>query len=351
MRVKLSCNAAGDIRLQCLNDKKDISAISPPEGGALVCCSEFQEKRVKEKKPLRVGFGLISKRHAISRYARKKIRCAGALLDNGALSKCVFLTGTLPGSTIEAEMGLASQSGWVVQTVEQWIRDYAPGAQFFGVWEYQKRGALHLHVCVRVLVESEATRLITRWKDKWIAVLRGASVRSGFDLFARNAGSTWQDTPSVTRTDAQMVRYSVGRYLSKYLSKGSQRKRKRCYYPPSRWTFVSRALTRAIAEAEKSIEIEHLAPETAIDLFSRIGGQLVDSVKKSFAYELPHDCRQRGVISLAVPVQAAMLFGFLAGALRCLQGVERVRIPKDIPAMQVVANYFCGRWVRSPIAE
>lgn len=316
MRLQLACNAAGDIRVRCLRDVKERRAVPAVSDALLVCSDLFQEMTTPVKNLVRKGFGCISDRNNFTRYAKGLVREVGALLDTGPLRNLVFLTGTLPGSTDEAQAALAAWSGWVVQTVCQWLRDTVETPQFFGVWEYQKRGALHVHLCCRVQSEQEAAKLKQLWKGRWLKVLDGVGHRSGVDMYARRDGGTWADTKWVTKTDAQTVEKSVARYLGKYLSKGSTAKRAQCEYPPSAWYFCPRSLRSSARESRRVLTVERLNLETVCDVFERVGSFVAMSCQRLCSYVSRYDFTVKGLIALGQPVQARLLFEALSGVLR-----------------------------------
>lgn len=340
MRIRLSCNSAGDIRLQCLRDKAHISPQEKTPDAALVRCQILQEMTTCPTYQRKNGFGLIGTREQICKSARQKLREAGAILETGPKENCIFLTGTLPGSTKESLMALAAWSGWAVQTVTQWIRDFAPGAGYFGVWEYQKRGALHIHLCIRTETAAQAVDLKRRWKKRWIKVLRAISKRAGVDVMQREDGSSWADSPWAIKTDAQTVEKSVGSYLSKYLSKGSQKNRKLCYYPPSAWAFVARPLTERILHARLAIEVPQLAVCSAINLFERLGAAIATVAEKNFPYESPFMPGFKAIISLTTPDNARAIFNSLRRLLGCYGGLDYG--PGNIFAgqMRAIADLF-----------
>lgn len=313
------------MRLLCLQDKQDTRKVSTESGALLVCSSLLQELTTPVQKSVRPGFGTISTRHNLTRYARQTIREVGAVIDSGILRNTVFLTGTLPGSTTEALDALAAWSAWAVGAVLQWVRDYSPTANYFGVWEYQKRGALHLHVCIQCQSPQEADNLKRRWKDRWILVLRGVARRSGVDVFRRDHNHTWADTPWAVRTDAQTVEKSVACYLAKYLSKGSAKNRAACYSPPSAWWFAKRQLTQTARNLRRKIAITHLSLAAQIDLFERVGAVIAEQTAACFSYQSAYDFSIKGLVALLKPIQASLLFDDLKRILGILQGTDSAR--------------------------
>lgn len=319
MRLRLTCNGAGDIRLQCLRDSKAPLRISPPKGGALVCSDGLQEMTTPAVAEPKVGFGKISNGTTFGRQARSFVREAGAAISSAPLRRCTFLTGTLPGSTSQALQALAAWSGWLVGAVEQSIRDFYPGTQLFGCWEYQRRGALHLHVCVLTPTAAQAVQLRQGWKARWIKLLTTVSRKAGVDLFEREDGSSWSDRKWVTRTDAQQVERSVSSYLAKYLSKGSAKNRKVAQYPPSRWWFCSQSLRDIVRSRRLKTVVEQLPLSLSLDWYERIAGFLVSQSAKTFAYNSPYDCSVRGVITLLSPIEASMFYDSIVSMLASVQ--------------------------------
>ena len=347
MRLRLSLNAAGDMRLQCLRDKK-----APPKprvlsGTELVCSAQLQEMTTPRTKTPRPGFGALGSRQRFTRVARTLIREVGAILDDGCRQELVFLTGTLPGSTHDALVALAAWSGWVVQTVQQWIRDTTPGSSFFGVWEWQRRGALHLHVVVRTSSRQAAGMLKQLWKARWIRVLDSVGQRSRVDMYGRQDGGTWVSSKWVVRTDAQTVEKSVASYLSKYLSKGSVKGMNTAAVAPVTWWFCQRTLRTQRLERRREVLLEELSPPCAVDLYQRVSALVVEPVLSAFAYSSPYDAMVKGIVALYKPIHASLMFDHLAGILRVLGGGTRGRdAPLNNSISAIYAMLQCLRIVQ-----
>jgi len=312
---------------------KVYSKHEPVTSPVLLVCSDFLQ--VLDKKPaqiVRTGFGKVPDRTTFTRYARQFIREVGAIFDTKNRSRTVFVTGTLPGSTNDAIAALSAYSGWLVQAVTNWFRDRFHGSTYFGVWEYQRRGALHLHACIHCPSEEAAVRLRQNWKRKWIELLDSVSKRSGVDLYGRADGSTWAQNRWICRTDAQQVEKSVGAYLGKYLSKGSVKHRSWCERPPVSWWFADKESRSQVRQARKEVGVTRLPLSTAIDLWEKLGSLLAELVPKSHYYVSAYNCQIKGLISLAHPVQASMMFDSLVSVLRLLglENWDNVRSPLDI---------------------
>jgi hypothetical protein len=175
------------------------------------------------------------------------------------------------------------------------------------VWEYQKRGALHLHVAVRLQDGVECQRLKNTWKRRWIALIDKIGERSGTDMFQKCDGTTWQDRRWVVRTDAQTVEKSVSRYLSKYCSKTSDKRRKKTLYPPASWWFASANLRSQAKALRTEYTLQGLTLGEAHNIFESLGGFL--SSASSCVYRLYNkwDSRQEGLICLMPPSIAGIL--------------------------------------------
>lgn len=178
--------------------------------------------RQSKPKSLR-GYG---ERPNVSYFTHKsgqKVRECGAIVDmlcNGDPSKCRVITLTLPASGHDAYDALSRYSGYASNRLFQVIRrsEYHENLYWFYVWEYQRRGALHLHICLfhenREISESLGNELVSKWRD----VLRDISGESGINLlFSKgfNREIALCDMQSIN----QAMYFGCGAYFSKYASK------------------------------------------------------------------------------------------------------------------------------------
>jgi hypothetical protein len=311
VRIRLAVNAAGDMRLTALSDKPRMQQASEPQGSALVCSDELQEMTTPPGAKTKTGFGALARRGKITRYGSRLLREAGAVLDECGRERTVFLTGTLPGGSPASIRALAEWSGWAVQTITQWLRDFDEHPQFIGVWEYQKRGALHMHLCVRCQSTAVAREIRARFKERWIRVIDAIGRRSGVDMYERKTGGTWRDEKWRTRTDAQVVEKSVGTYLSKYLSKGAKETQASCALPPSAWWFCSRAVRREVQSRRQQVEITDLSKADAAEIFQKLGATIVSQERPCFAWDSPVRADEHGITALLKPIEAWLVFSDL----------------------------------------
>lgn len=258
--------------------------------------SEFQREQEDsagevDGSGLKPGWGVLPKHSSFGTEQKRLMLRAGAVCDMRYGLRQVVLTGTLPGNTNEVNYALASWSGYAVNRLLQWARRIVGEAWYFGVWEYQKRGALHFHLAVCYDTEAQAKNLLAGFKPQWIKILCDISERSKIDLFDTGAGFSWSENQEVVQADAQSVRKSCAAYFAKYATKaywdevkagmqGSALER----YSPSRWIMVSRAVSRAIKENTFCLEIEGPRGDVEAKLQDWIA-ELEQFCCKKFAYK------------------------------------------------------------------
>jgi hypothetical protein len=167
--------------------------------------------------------------------------------------KLLFITATLPGGTDAAMKAIAEWSGWLVHSLKKWLFKIEKTALSLYCWEYQKRGALHLHYAVVIQGNAARERVLASVKTWWYSALCRVCDRTGVDLFERADGGSWRNRPEKIQVDAQVVIKSVARYLSKYLSKSVVGKPSSQLYCPSRWFGVSRSLSAIVRERTTEI--------------------------------------------------------------------------------------------------
>jgi hypothetical protein len=162
----------------------------------------------------------------------------------------IFLTATLAGSTNAAMAGIADHSAYLVDLLRHWIDSHvSTRAHVFGVWEPQKRGALHLHWCICSTDSGGLQYLVDGFQCYWRKLLLDLSAEISVDLFAKNETKSWIDDESKPRCDAGWLRKNPAQYLAKYAGKNSRKEQEHCPYYPSSWLTVDYATKReAVAE-------------------------------------------------------------------------------------------------------
>lgn len=198
--------------------------------------------------------------------AKRRIKRAGRVLDEIAKpEECVFLTGTLPGSTRQAMAAMAAYAPYIVNGMKAWIAKRVPSKMDFYVWELQGRGALHIHYCLWVPDPIARSYILKEFRNQWVRLIRSVGKQAGVDMFARQGGGSWRDRPDVVQAYAQTVRKSVGAYLAKYTSKSAGKGFGG--FHPKRWWGVSRPMSAAIAERTETYRLDYIKESVAQGIY------------------------------------------------------------------------------------
>lgn len=242
--------------------------------------------------------GKITADRSFTRLGKSRVRNgAAAMEENYGRENIRFLTGTLPGSTIEAQRILARYSKWLIQRLTQWFRDVAPGGDYVWVWELQKRGALHLHACFAHTDGRALKKLERRWHTYWLTCLDRISRESGVDLYGRRQGGSWSGAPQVVRADCQRVKKSVSRYLSKYLSKRASKSAIGEAPPPSQWWAISTGVRRLVTMYSRLAGSAPQAVSHCLSELDRIGGYLAAAAVVTYPCMSPVQSSRRSLIA------------------------------------------------------
>jgi len=196
------------------------------------------------------GYGnLPAKPSTFGLNAKRSLIRAGAAMDSDCLAhERLFLTGTLPGSTDSSFRAIAAYSGHIVNGLKAWVAKYVKAKLDFYCWEYQKRGALHLHYCVHIPTESDRSIILGGFKSWWIQAMHRIGDLSSTDMFRKDENYTHLSDTSKIRAVAEVCRKSPSRYLAKYLSKSvSPARGSARLFTPSRWWGTSRPLKALLA--------------------------------------------------------------------------------------------------------
>jgi len=209
----------------------------------------------------------------------QRLRESGAAIDKliqerGGAARIVTLT--LAGDTKEAFECLAANSKHIVNRLLQELRrGNSVSEHYFYVWEYQKRGALHLHMCIWSDTQNKAARSGAKIVKQWYKVLQDIQNETGVDMFVRKDRKTY--TPKRKwQSRNEPMRKSAGGYFSKYASKASDKKeRQKIYhlakkYPPSRFWGSSKAVKNIIKSESFSHSFETVDGSAPNRLYEKI---------------------------------------------------------------------------------
>ena len=178
----------------------------------------LEKSQHRQRKPR--SWGLPQKEKVFRKAGADKILQGGAVFDKFVPKLDTFmLTLTLPGGISDAMECLSRYSGYLVNRLLQVIRrDTASKAPiyWFFVWEHQRRGALHLHLCAGSPGNGgELEQLLLQVKDKFYQVLSELSDKEGIDMFARRGfQGTWRNRPDKWQWDLQVIEKSVAASVS-----------------------------------------------------------------------------------------------------------------------------------------
>jgi hypothetical protein len=190
-------------------------------------------------------WGKVQKPKSFSNNAKHLILESGFALDRMLSKKdCRFLTLTLPTSNPLNYQHLANWSGYLINILQQQIRNYirdnSPTEEIYSlfVWEFQRRGALHLHYLIGSLDKRAVRSLSLRLYDAWFKCLGHIEEKSGADLFGkwRNSPKAWAKGNRI-----EIPRKSIARYICKYASKQKSKDPEygtnysKIYYPSRFW--------------------------------------------------------------------------------------------------------------------
>jgi hypothetical protein len=194
------------------------------------------------------------------------------------------LTLTIPGSGIKVAKEVSRYSGYIVNLFKQKYRDLADRIgckqDTVHVWEWQKRGMLHLHFVVGSNSSFFLYQVARGLKKDWTSVLDRVSEKSGRDLWRKTKNFSHSRDKSVLQVNCQRIKSTVAGYLAKYLGKAKSKESRKAWFCPSRWWGGSRALLRSALAAGAVALIPVFRNSTELAVTSVITG-LNDCVLKS----------------------------------------------------------------------
>lgn len=208
-------------------------------------------------------WGKPNRKKSFTSNACHRILESGAVIDKENPAKTWMVTCTIPGSTPAALQAVAHWSGWIVNRMLQTIRDNPVGkfGKWFYVWEFQKRGALHMHWAVAHQDDRIAKRLAEQLEYQWFELLLELKQKAGVDCFERLDGGTHRYSSLNWQSNVQKVQKSVAAYYSKYVSKGSENQvalkdpTVKVYYP-ARWWGSSKSTKEAVKKWRFTYKLE-----------------------------------------------------------------------------------------------
>jgi hypothetical protein len=282
--------------------------------------------------------GRLRAKTAFTRLAARRVRDASAVMEDWYGKNAIFLTGTLPGSTKIAMDEMARQASYIVARLRQWFRDTAGEVSALTVWELQKRGALHLHIVVGTNDKAKLEAIRARFHQKWCELLSQVSDRSGVDLFERDDGFTRRNRYIECRTDAQYVEKSIGRYLSKYVSKNAVGAKVCEFASPVRWWSISKDLMSEIRKRSACQIVTGVSISAALSLFEQFSGALCSLSNQAYIYQNKFDYRLKGFLGYISVGQIKSVQEWFEGKIKALNHI----LPADLSAYGIYQpRYNC----------
>lgn len=222
----------------------------------------------------KLGYGKTPKIKYFGRKAGQKIRETGGVIDrlcDGSPERCRVVTLTLPSSDQRAYRAISDYSGYAVNRLFQVVRRDYQNAHWFYVYEHQKRGALHLHICVYDENPDISREIGVKLCEKWRDILVDISAKVGVNLL-HSKGFGRECLLSDMQLDNQPMRKGCGAYFSKYASKNSGKysddinsvNARR--YPPSSFWGRSRELSRMCEDNSFSFKYEGVSSDDSESL-------------------------------------------------------------------------------------
>lgn len=282
------------------------------ESGAAACLAAGEAALVYNDKVQHPVFeGSVSRSRPrpvkLTSYGAHIVREACAIIEGVYPRDSYFITLTLPGSTQEAIDTFAHHASGILNAYMQRVRHHlqrcspkvTDGGEDLlacGVWEYQKRSALHFHL----LIGSDNQRFVKLFRRQhkkwWRKILLHYSEKTGVDLFARAEGGSWKDSKSKPRCQFAKVRKSVTRYMAKYLAKGKAEIIRDGWAPPAMWFFRSNAVWKRVVAERRLNTIKFLAPGDMDAFFTQSLEVAQDAGGKVFFTENPFTGKTCGAV-------------------------------------------------------
>jgi hypothetical protein len=213
---------------------------------------------IREKQPLKKS--VFARKNTPKNFTAKsgqRLRECGAAMDilaDGDLSQCYEICLTLPADHETAFSAIAEHTYYATNLLFSKLKkDFFGSVSWFYVWEYQRRGALHLHIAVHHPNPEMLPGICESIKAHWIQILLAIGERENICMFSRKDLKSCTISQKWQMHSAQ-IQKAVGAYFSKYAGKTQSKQDFFCQkYPISRFWGSSRSLKEIIKK--NSIEI------------------------------------------------------------------------------------------------
>jgi len=225
----------------------------------------------KKETPKKVSLTRRNTPKSFTRISGQRLRECGAAMDilcAGDLTQCHEVCLTLPANHEAAFAALAQNTYFATHRIFAYLKkQYNGEVSWFYVWEYQKRGALHLHLAVHHRDSSLLDTICGDIKRAWIRILEDIGQSAGTCMFSDKTmkkctiSQNWQ-------MHSEQIRSSVGGYFSKYAGKEESKQSWYCQkYPISRFWGSSATIKQVIKENSMEYEWDFQGDLEAVEKF------------------------------------------------------------------------------------
>lgn len=237
----------------------------------------------------------LNKPKSFTRFSGQRIRESGAAMSlaaNGEMSRCRELTLTLPGNTKEAFSAIAAYSSTAINLLFNVVRKrWGKDALWFFVWEYQKRGALHLHIALHHESPEQCEQMAIALIAQWHNILEIIGEKANTCMFTAK-----QKDRCTIRAKHQYhtapIEKDVAAYFSKYA--GKEESKNNWYiqkYPVSRFWGSSRSLKQIVRENSLRFDFDYQGNEKeALKKYSELIEQVIEKLRivsfKQYEFEV-----------------------------------------------------------------
>jgi hypothetical protein len=237
----------------------------------------------KSQRPKKNPACRINKPKSFTKVSGQRVRESGAAISIACENEMRFaneVTLTLPANTQEAFTALAAYSAYAVNRLFQPIRrKYGEMCLWFFVWEYQKRGALHLHICISHPDEMEGLYICSQLIEQWHKILEDISELANTCMFSDKRKDRCTIRSNHQHHTSQ-IREDVGRYFSKYAGKTESKNEWYIQkFPVARFWGSSRSLKRIVRENSLQFDFDYQGnEEEAIAKYTSIIESIIEKL-------------------------------------------------------------------------
>lgn len=193
-----------------------------------------------------------NKPKSFTKISGQRLRECGAAMDilsGGRLEECYEICLTLPANHEAAFVAIAKNTYFATNRIFAYLKkQYHGEVSWFYVWEYQRRGALHLHMAVHHRSAMLLPTICSDIKRAWIRILQDIGEMEDTCMFTDKSMKKCV-MPEHWQMHSDQIRKGVGAYFSKYAGKEESKQSWYCQkYPISRFWGSSKQIKKVISE-------------------------------------------------------------------------------------------------------